>query len=377
VREYHAAIAIIAGWASIPLGAVAGLAAMQLLSLNVVERPLPLQTVYGISAAIIVWVFVAASLITAIPLAMAVFAGSLSRSVNATAAVMAVTGVVLLPDELGRVFGFPILAGAAAMAYGGRQLLLEAAAKGVGAAAGAAAQRSGQTPTQIFDTVESAGDETPDLTTAPAAATDPATSAHREAATAASSATAVADTRPEFPVVAPAAPDHRQPTRKAVSKTVAEITCQWCSALVPVGATTCPSCNVPLNAPDAQSMAIPGVTEVSSELLAYAEQARHGKTRTNLLKGMFSDTPVPRAIDTPPPSDAAALRPPSRELRAEMARLDAELAAGRANPGGEGAWDTAEGPPAAPPGATPEAPPAATPAAPPAATPEAPPETRT
>ncbi len=353
MREYHAAIAIIAGWASIPLGAVAGLAAMQLLRLNVVERPLPLETVYGISAAVIVGVCVAAALITAIPLAMAVFAGSPSRSVNATAAVMAVTGVALLPDELGRIFGLPILAGAAAMAYGGRQLLLDAAAKGVGVAAGAAAQRSGQTPTRIFDTVESAGNETPDPTAAPAAATDPATSAHREAATAASSAAAVAGAWHGFPVAAPAAPGHRKPTRKAVSKTVAEIACQWCSALVPVGATTCPSCNVPLNAPDAQSMAIPGVTEVSSELLAYAQHARHGKKGTSLLKAMFSDTPAPQTIDTPSPSDAAALRPPSRELRAEMARLDAEIAAGRPDPGGEDALYTSAGPPGDPPEATP------------------------
>jgi hypothetical protein len=43
---------------------------------------------------------------------------------------------------------------------------------------------------------------------------------------------------------------------------------------------------------------------------------------------MFSDTPIPTAIDAPPPSDADALRPPSSELRAEMARLDAEIAAG-------------------------------------------------
>ena len=60
------------------------------------------------------------------------FALSPSRSVKATVTVMAVVGVVLVPDELGRAFGFPILAGAAAMAYGGRQLLLEAAAHGGG-----------------------------------------------------------------------------------------------------------------------------------------------------------------------------------------------------------------------------------------------------
>ncbi|HEY5487387.1 MAG TPA: hypothetical protein VIK06_07060 [Candidatus Limnocylindrales bacterium] len=346
MRRVHAAIAIFAGWASIPLGAVAGFAAMQLLGLNVVERPLPLQTVYGISAAVILWVFVAAALLTAIPLASAVFAMSPSRSVNATAAVMAVIGVVLLPDELGRIFGFPILAGAAAMAYGGRQLLLEAAANGVGAAAGTAAQRSGRTPTSIFDTIELGEDANPDPTAAPVAAIDSATSVQLEPATAYSPASAVAGARPEFPVVAPGG---RKPPRKAVSKTVTEMSCQWCSALVPVGATSCPTCNVPLVASDTGSMTIPGVTEVSPELRAYASQARSGTKRPSLLKTIFSDTPVPQAIDTPPPSDAAALRPPSRELRAEMARLDAEIAAGRANPGGDDALDTAAGPPEAPP----------------------------
>jgi hypothetical protein len=363
VRQVNAAIAIFAGWASIPLGAVAGLAAMQLLGLNVVERPLPLETVYGISAAVILWVFVAAALLTAIPLTSAVLAMSPSRSVNGTAAVMAVVGVVLLPDELGRVFGFPILAGAAAMAYGGRQLLLEAAANGVGAAAGAAAQRSGHTPNWIFDTVELAGDETPHPRTGPIAVVDSATGAQLEPATAYSPASAVAGARPEFPVVAPAAPGHRKPTRKAVSKAVTEMNCQWCSALVPVGATSCPTCKVTLVSSDTGSVTIPGVTAVSPDLLAYAAQPRSGKKRPNLLKTMFSDMPVPQAIDVPPPSDAAALRPPSRELRAEMARLDAEIAAGRADPGAEDALDTPAGPPEAPPEATPEGPPKAPPEA--------------
>ena len=102
-------------------------------------------------------------------------------------------------------------------------------------------------------------------------------------------------------------------------------------------------------------MTIPGVTEVSPELRAYAARARSGKKRSSLLKTMFSDTPVPQAIDAPPPSDAAAMRAPSRELRAEMARLDAEIAAGRPDPGGEDALDTPAGPPEGPPEASPEA----------------------
>jgi len=90
-------------------------------------------------------------------------------------------------------------------------------------------------------------------------------------------------------------------------------------------------------------------------LLDYAARAQIGKKRPSLLKTMFSDTSVPQAIDAPPPSDAAALRPPSRELRAEMARLDADIAAGRPDPGGEDALDTPAGPPEGPPEASPEA----------------------
>ena len=142
---------------------------------------------------------------------------------------------------------------------------------------------------------------------------------------------AVTGSGPESPALSEAAPRRRKATRKTASKIEAEMTCQWCSAVVPVDATTCPICNAPLNGPDSQSMTIPGVTEVSPELRAYAAQARPGKKRASLLIAMFSDTPVPQTIDAPPPSDAAALRPPSRELRAEMARLDAEIAAGRAD----------------------------------------------
>ena len=357
MRQVHAAVAIFAGWASIPLGAVAGLAAMQLLGLNVVERPLPLQTVYGISAAIILWVFVAATLLTAIPLARAVIAMGPSDRVIRTAAVMAVIGVVLLPDEFGRVFGFPILAGAAAMAYGGRQMLLEAATGGATAAASTATQLSGKNPTRIFDAVELVGDETPDLTAAPAATIDSATSAQLEPASAASTAVAMPGARPAFPALSEAAPSRPKATRRTGSKIEAGMTCQWCSAVVPVDSTTCPICKAPLNGPDTQSMTIPGVTEVLPELRAYAAQARGVKKRASLLKMMFSDTPVPQAIAAPPPSDAAALRPPSRELRAEMARLDAEIAAGRADSGGQDALDTAAGPPEATAETTAEGPP--------------------
>lgn len=340
-------ILIFAGWASIPFGAIAGLVMSKFLGLNLVEGDLPPQTVYGFSVAVVFLVFVAATLLLWIPLVRAMFAVNPSRSLDATAFVMAAVGIILIPDQLGRAFGFPILVGAAAMAYGRRQLRLEASASGANAIVGPAAGRSGRAPTWIFDTVELADSETPDPGAGPGAAIDSATSAQVEPATANSPASAVADAGPGYAVAAPAAPGRRKSTRKAVSKTVAEMSCQWCSALVPVGATSCPTCNVPLVASETRLMTIPGVTEISPELRAYAAQARTGKKRESLLKVMFSDTSVPQTIDGPPPSDGAALRPPTPELRAEMARLDAEIAAGRPDSGGDDALDAAAGPPEA------------------------------
>ena len=337
MRRVLAAIVIFAGWACIPLGAMSGLVASRFLGLNLLEGESAPQSVYGFSAAVVLLVFVFAAILTSVPLARAMFAVSPSWSVNATAAVMAVVGIVLIPDQLGRSFAFPILAGAAAIAFGGRLLLPEAGTNVVGAAVSGDAERPGQTPTWIFDTVELAGDVARDSS---AASATPAS-----AAPAAPAALAAPGFEPEPPPFSqPTTPSRRKTTRKAASKIATEKTCEWCSAAVPAGAETCPNCQAPLNLPDIETMAIPGVTEVSPELRAYAAQARTGKKRTSILKVMFSDTPVPQTIDAPPPSDAAALRPPSRELRAEMARLDAEIADSRPESGGVDAWDAATEP---------------------------------
>jgi hypothetical protein len=48
---------------------------------------------------------------------------------------------------------------------------------------------------------------------------------------------------------------------------------------------------------------------------------------------IFSDPPIAPVANAPEPSDADALRPPSAALKAEMARLDAEIAAGAGNLG--------------------------------------------
>jgi hypothetical protein len=95
-------------------------------------------------------------------------------------------------------------------------------------------------------------------------------------------------------------------------------------------------------------------------LLKYAEDSHAGKKRTGLRSAIFGGSDIPVVSDPEPPSDAAALLPPSPALIAEMARLDAEIAAEAASlhgPAG-GGMDGAAATPAA---ATPAA---ATPAAP-------------
>jgi len=300
-------ILIFAGWACLPLAAMSGLAASQLLGLNAVGEPF-LDNVYGLSAATVAWVLVAAALLSAVPFALAMFAVKPHRSVNVMAAAMGVAGVVLVPDELGRAFGFPLLAGAAAIALGGRRLAIEAAANG----AADGSQDSASVPTRIFDTVDLADGGRP-KPTVPPAAPEP------EAATA----------------VAAAPSNRRKAAAKAAAETAVVATCQWCSAVLPAAVEKCPVCGVQLSPSDTiGSIAIPGVTEVSPALIAYAARTREAKKRPSLLRTMFSDTPVPQTIDAPPPSDAAALQPPSRELRAEMARLDAEIAAGASGASG-------------------------------------------
>jgi hypothetical protein len=82
-------------------------------------------------------------------------------------------------------------------------------------------------------------------------------------------------------------------------------------------------------------MHLPGLTEVSPELRAYAEQARSGKPKRGLLSIMMSSPSTPVATTPPPATEPEALRPPSSEVRAEMARIDAEIAAGIAASGTE------------------------------------------
>ena len=320
------ATAIFAGWLSIAVGAMSGLISSQFFGLTHKEGDLPPISVYGITGAVVLWVFVAAALLLAVPLAAAMFAPDPRLRLRLMAVLMALAGVALIPDALGRAFGLPIVAGAVCLWVGGEMIHREAVARGL-------TKGEGRTPALAFaaDAARSSN-ATPPAGPESAAATPadpPPTSAE-------SPVPSVAATPPQQPARA-----LKQPARAP------KHACPWCSATVRANAESCPNCHATLNAPAADSIPIPGLTEVPPELRRYAEDSRSGKKRGNLLSTIFSDSSIPVVTNPEPPSDAAALLPPSPALMAEMARLDAEIAAGAESPH-HAAGDSTEAPPAAP-----------------------------
>ncbi len=282
------AAAILGGWVCIWLGVFLGLERSEFLGMSNTAGPAPLVTVYGFSAAVVLWSFVAAALIAALPVGMAMLAPDPRPGSLVGAAIMVVIAVLLFPDELGRAFGLPLLPGAVLVALGGNLLYSDAAALGSdvdGATAGAVAT-AGEPPTagqgpQVAEPVPSAG---------PRAAARKPPALDRE--------------------------------------------CPWCSARVPAGSTTCPSCRATVAADDAaDAIQLPGVTEVSPSLRAYAEQVRAGKRKRRSLSNLLSIPSGPVVEVVPDPSERYALLPPNEAVRAEMARLDAEIASRAVLPG--------------------------------------------
>ena len=139
---------------------------------------------------------------------------------------------------------------------------------------------------------------------------------------------------------APAGPESPEPSVSGAGRgrarkrpaAAADRVCPWCSAAVRASDAVCPKCGATLDGAAADDMAIPGLTEVPPALRRYAENAKSGKKRQSLLKMILSDEPIPPAIDAPLPSDEDALRPPSAAVKAEMARLDLDIAAGAPRP---------------------------------------------
>ncbi len=305
MQRLFGTIAILAGWLSIPIGAVSGLVASQFFGLSHVEGDLAPSAVYGISGAVVLWTFVGAAFLAALPVLRAVVATDPRRPVRLLAAAMLIVGLALVPDELGRAFGLPLVAGAACMWVGGDLIRRESVS------AATAVPADAQTPA---DGVED-----------PAAMeTTPRPSPAGESAA---------------PAAQPA--PGRGGRRSARKRDSGQRICPWCSAQVPAGAATCPNCQAMLDEPTADGFSIPGLTEVQPSLRRYAEDVKSKKKRPSVLGIMFSDTQIPPAVDPPAPSDAAALQPPSAAIKAEMARLDAEIASG------EMSFDASE-PPAEP-----------------------------
>jgi hypothetical protein len=315
------ASSVFAGWLTLGLGVGAGLVVSELLGLQHKEGPLPPVAVYGISGGVVLWIFVGAALLLAVPMAAAMVSQNPRSTLRPIAVGMGLVGLLLLPDPLGRAFGGPLVPGAVLVWLGGEFIV-----------------RDTQLPGS--ETWSATGLETqaqPESRAKAVATSEPSAASPSAAAPVATQTTAAAS----LPNQAAPAAGRSSRKRGAAAMKI----CPWCSTEVAAAAESCPNCKAALAGSTAEQISIPGVTEVAPELRRYAADARSGKNKPNLLRMMFSDTPIPTATDAPPPSDAGALRPPSSELRAEMARLDAEIAAGAIATG------TSEAP-----DATPEAP---------------------
>jgi hypothetical protein len=343
VQRILGATAIFAGWLSITVGAMAGLIWSDFFGLNHKEGDLPPMSVYGLTGAVVLWVFVAAAVLLAVPLAAAMFAPDPRLRLRLLAVLQALAGVALIPDVLGRAFGLPIVAGAVCLWVGGEMIHREAVAGGL-------TKSESPTPALAF-AADAAG---ADAAGADAAGADAAGSSDATAPAGPGPAAAQAHPRrtsADSPVPGLAAAPPPPPARAArhPAKTPTHI-CPWCSAAVRAHTESCPNCHATLNARAADSIHIPGLTEVPPELLKYAEDSHAGKKRAGLRSAIFGGSDIPVVSNPEPPSDDAALQPPSPALIAEMARLDAEIAAEAASlhgPAG-GGIDGAAATPAAP-----------------------------
>jgi len=311
VHRIFGATAIFAGWLSLGVGAMAGMVVSEFFGLNHVEGPLPPLAVYGISGAVVLWMLVGTAIVTVVPMAMAMVADDPRRNLRIWALLMALGGVSIIPDPLGRAFGLPLLGGAAFLLIGG-ELVHRAAVETDPAPGSAPTATPSPAPTFVPSPMASQAGGAP-LASVPPIASGPEVVPAVEAAT-----------LPPDPT--PARGRGRRTSRPMPEPE--ERTCPWCSTAVPTTADSCPSCGAILDAPAADEVPIPGLTVVPPELQRYADRARGRKRGTSLLDMIFREESVPTDKDTPPPSDTAALQPPSRDLKAEMARLDAEIAAG-------------------------------------------------
>jgi hypothetical protein len=317
-------LAIFGGWLCILVSAAFGLITTQFLGLDHVEGPLPPSGVYGVPAVVVLWIALGTAALTAVPAGAAMFARDPSRRLYVAAAVMAAVGVVLLPDDLGRAYAAALIPGAALLAAGGwwthqAGAIGDEAGPTIRTDMGAPGAEAGLEP-------EPAAGLAPE----PAAvlAPEPAVRLEPEPAGPAPLAGVPSEAQP----VAPAAASGKRSTSgsaraPATSREATDAECPWCSARIAAGAERCPSCGAVLTSGAELTVApIPGVTDIAPELRAYREKVERQRKRPGILSMVLGD-PDDRLFASPGGRfDPSALRPPSAEVRAEMERLDREIA---------------------------------------------------
>jgi hypothetical protein len=318
VQRLYGVIAVFVGWLSIVIGAVSGLVASEFLGLAHTEGDAPPLAVYGISAAFVLWMFVLAAFTAGVPMAYAMFADDPRLRLRVIGGVQGIAGLILLPDPLGRAFGLPLIVGAVCLVLGGELIHRESLSHG---------SEGGESRVAALDPGVPVGAElrAPDPAAPLAAppASPPASPAASPANLPIASSVGPVMNAPAASEPVPAR--GRRSSRKR--PTAAQMPCPWCGESVAQGAESCPSCKATIVDTGLTEMAIPGLTEVQPSLLRYMDGFKAGKKR-GLLGDMLSGSSVIPPVSNAPASDASALRPPSAELKAEMARLDAEIAAG-------------------------------------------------
>ena len=305
MQRIFGALAVFSGWLCIPLAGVIVLVATEFLGLSHTEGDLPANGLYGMPAIVVLWSLVVVAVLTVVPAGAAMVATDPSRRLYMAAVAMAAAAVALLPDALGRAIDLAVLPGAGLFAVGGWWL-----------------HQAGE----IGAPAPATTDEEPENTETGA----PSVSA---SASGTSAVPAPAVPGPVAEPTVPKASKGKAPARGSKSRKVQagpEVECPWCSAPTAPGTDRCPNCGaalVPLVPADADP--IPGVTTIDPGLRAYAEKVARKKKRPGLLSLIMDNSQdrifAPSADDV----DRAVVAPPSAEVRAEMERLDREIAASR------------------------------------------------
>jgi ribosomal protein L37AE/L43A len=246
---------------------------------------------------------------------------------------MAVVGVVLLPDDLGRAYAAALIPGAGLLALGG-WWTHQAGAIG------------GELPAAIQPPPVPAASQ-PAPASAVGAALEPvvATAFGTAGGTAGGAAVGAASggapgggvpsesisAAPPSPAPAPAKSATARSARTAAkARKAATAECPWCSAQIAAGLDRCPSCGAALTeGAELAVIAIPGVTDVAPELRSYQEKVERQKKRVGILSMVLSNSDDALFAGSGGPVDAGAVRPPSADVKAEMERFDREISAAR------------------------------------------------